>query len=175
MSLSQKRTKRIIIIAFQDLLYTHMLDSITVNDICEKAMIHRSSFYRYFEDKYDLLNEFTDYLGILFLDYLKEHSNKPFHDCFVDFIYPRRRIFINTVDKFGNPNQAINEALAHVILKRGHEISNNLSKQINNSTYPQLYARFFAFGLGDVMGICLKDNKITKKQLKMFIKELVQK
>lgn len=163
MSLSQERTKKIIIIAFQDLLYSNMFDSITINDICKKAMIHRSSFYRYFKDKYDLLNEFTDYLSVLFLDYLEVHYNKPFSDCFVDFIYPRRRLFINTVDKFGNPNQAINEALAQVILKRGHEMSSGISEQINNSNYPQLYARFFAFGLGDVMGICLKDNKISKK------------
>ncbi|MBO0778862.1 MAG: TetR/AcrR family transcriptional regulator [Ktedonobacteraceae bacterium] len=30
-------------------------ESITVTDICERAMVHRTTFYKHFEDKYDLL------------------------------------------------------------------------------------------------------------------------
>lgn len=28
-------------------------DSITINEICEKALVRRSTFYRHYEDKYD--------------------------------------------------------------------------------------------------------------------------
>ena len=34
---------------------------ITVDDICESAGIGRRSFYRYFKDKYDLLNWLYDH------------------------------------------------------------------------------------------------------------------
>lgn len=32
------------------------LKSITVNQICEQALVHRTTFYKHFQDKYDLLN-----------------------------------------------------------------------------------------------------------------------
>jgi AcrR family transcriptional regulator len=31
-------------------------NSIVVNDICDKAMVHRTTFYNHYQDKYDLLN-----------------------------------------------------------------------------------------------------------------------
>jgi AcrR family transcriptional regulator len=33
------------------------LDDITVNDICERAMVHRTTFYKHYPDKYALLEQ----------------------------------------------------------------------------------------------------------------------
>lgn len=38
-----------------NLLELHTFDNITVNDICKKAMVSRSTFYSYFRDKYELI------------------------------------------------------------------------------------------------------------------------
>ena len=38
-----------------DLLSENKFEDISVTDICEKAMIHRTTFYKHFEDKYQLL------------------------------------------------------------------------------------------------------------------------
>src|SRR5699024_10238415 len=35
-------------------------DHLTVDQICNEALLHRSSFYRYFNDKYDLLEQTMD-------------------------------------------------------------------------------------------------------------------
>lgn len=51
------RTKKIIKDSLIDLLNFKSFDSLTVNDISNKAMIHRATFYRHFDDKYDLLME----------------------------------------------------------------------------------------------------------------------
>ncbi len=40
----------------ENLLQENSLDSITVSDICDKAMVHRTTFYKHFSDKYDLCN-----------------------------------------------------------------------------------------------------------------------
>ncbi len=37
------------------LLEKNSFESLTVDQICKEALMHRSSFYRYFSDKYDLL------------------------------------------------------------------------------------------------------------------------
>jgi probable dihydroxyacetone kinase regulator len=49
-------TKRIIADAFEDLLKNQSFDSLTVQDIIKRCRISRTSFYRHFKDKYDLMN-----------------------------------------------------------------------------------------------------------------------
>lgn len=68
----------------RDSLFTLMqqkkLSAITVNDICEEAMVHRTTFYKHFYDKYNLLEYM---LEELLKDYLKvdikERINRPFY------------------------------------------------------------------------------------------------
>ncbi|MFQ9706226.1 MAG: TetR/AcrR family transcriptional regulator [Limosilactobacillus pontis] len=43
--------------ALMVLLETNSFDHLTVDQICKEALLHRSSFYRYFNDKYDLLEQ----------------------------------------------------------------------------------------------------------------------
>lgn len=43
--------------ALMTLLETNSFDHLTVDQICKEALLHRSSFYRYFNDKYDLLEQ----------------------------------------------------------------------------------------------------------------------
>lgn len=46
--------------ALLTLLEKHSFDHLTVDQICNEALLHRSSFYRYFSDKYDLLEQTLD-------------------------------------------------------------------------------------------------------------------
>lgn len=50
-----RRTYKLLWKAFEELLSEQHFSSITVNQICEKAMVHRTTFYKHFEDKFDLL------------------------------------------------------------------------------------------------------------------------
>lgn len=48
------RTRKFLSNALLTLLEKHSIDEITIHDICEKAMVHRTTFYTHFNDKYDL-------------------------------------------------------------------------------------------------------------------------
>ena len=48
--------QKALITTFSDLLETKSFENITIQDLCEKANVRRSTFYRHFNDKYDLLN-----------------------------------------------------------------------------------------------------------------------
>ncbi|MFD3262236.1 TetR/AcrR family transcriptional regulator [Paenibacillus lentus] len=50
-----RRTHKLLWNAFEELMSEQPFSSITVNQICEKAMVHRTTFYKHFEDKFDLL------------------------------------------------------------------------------------------------------------------------
>ena len=48
------RTRKLISRAFLELMVEKSFEDITVTDICDKAMITRATFYKYFEDKFHL-------------------------------------------------------------------------------------------------------------------------
>jgi AcrR family transcriptional regulator len=49
-------TKRLIKDSFLELLNTHSFEEITVSKICDKAEINRTTFYKYFDNQYQLLD-----------------------------------------------------------------------------------------------------------------------
>lgn len=51
-----QKTHQAHIISFSDLLQTKSFEQITVQDLCANANVRRSTSYRHFNDKYDLLN-----------------------------------------------------------------------------------------------------------------------
>lgn len=51
-----QKTYQALITSFSDLLQTKSFEQITVQDLCANANVRRSTFYRHFNDKYDLLN-----------------------------------------------------------------------------------------------------------------------
>ena len=51
-----EKTKTYLANALLELLKTKRFDDIKVTEICDKALIHKTTFYNHFEDKYELLN-----------------------------------------------------------------------------------------------------------------------
>ena len=49
------RTHTLLLRALSDLLQEMSFDEIRVKDLCQRAMVHRSTFYAHFEDKVHLL------------------------------------------------------------------------------------------------------------------------
>ena len=51
-----RRTHKLLFDALTSLLTEKNFDAIRISDICDKAMVHRTTFYKHFEDKYQLLD-----------------------------------------------------------------------------------------------------------------------
>ncbi|MEW9031593.1 MAG: TetR/AcrR family transcriptional regulator C-terminal domain-containing protein [Planifilum fimeticola] len=52
-----RRTRRLLWEAFMAELSERSFEEITVKGICERAMVHRTTFYKHYQDKYDLLEQ----------------------------------------------------------------------------------------------------------------------
>src|SRR5579884_3835195 len=50
-----RRTQRLLWEALIALMDERDFEEISVTDICDRAMVHRTTFYKHYEDKYDLL------------------------------------------------------------------------------------------------------------------------
>jgi AcrR family transcriptional regulator len=51
-----RRTRQLLVEAFHELIGKKGFQSVTVQDITERATVNRSTFYAHFEDKYDLFD-----------------------------------------------------------------------------------------------------------------------
>jgi AcrR family transcriptional regulator len=69
-----RRTNKLLWEALMAELSERTFEEITVTDICERAMVHRTTFYKHYEDKYALLEQ-----GIrqMYDDLLAEDEHKP--------------------------------------------------------------------------------------------------
>lgn len=73
------KTKRLLSQSLFDLLEKHTMSSITVNMICSESLVHRTTFYKHFYDKYDLLiHLFESFSKDYFELDLKHRINSPF-------------------------------------------------------------------------------------------------
>src|SRR6201988_3315043 len=52
-----RRTHKLLWEALMAELTLRPFEEITVREICERAMVHRSTFYKHYEDKYALLEQ----------------------------------------------------------------------------------------------------------------------
>ena len=50
-----QKTYKLLIEALFELMKEKPFESIKLTEICEKAMVHKTTFYHHFTDKYDLL------------------------------------------------------------------------------------------------------------------------
>ena len=83
-----RRTCSLLSLALVNLMQTRSFDKISVMHICERAMVHRATFYLHFEDKYDLLRyilseyakQITDYSITGLKEYITDAAEKFFAD-----------------------------------------------------------------------------------------------
>ena len=50
-----RRTHKLLWEALMTLMTEQEFETISVKEICDRAMVHRTTFYKHYEDKYDLL------------------------------------------------------------------------------------------------------------------------
>ncbi len=79
-----QKTHQALITSFSELLQSKSFEQITVQDLCTKANVRRSTFYRHFSDKYDLLNHVVgtliDHFRALYLPDINPDNPRQFFE-----------------------------------------------------------------------------------------------
>ncbi|RZI00587.1 TetR/AcrR family transcriptional regulator, partial [Staphylococcus condimenti] len=86
------KTKRALSESLFTLLESTMFSSITVNMICEEALVHRTTFYKHFYDKYDLLSYLLQNITKDYFEKdLRDRIHQPFQSIatFIDFPFTK--------------------------------------------------------------------------------------
>ena len=125
-----KRTKKALVQAFTQLLKDKNYNDITVNDITELADAGRSTFYRYFKSKADLLVEMHD--GI-FETFILNHSSAS--DWLSDDPSAELVEFFRKFQKSGPVQLSLTYTLGNDIDYVTREIIGLLNKKIEESLH----------------------------------------
>lgn len=76
-----RRTHKLLWEALMSELSLRSFEEITVKDICERAMVHRTTFYKHYEDKYALLEQG---MRQMYNDLLAEKMHQPLNTFSID-------------------------------------------------------------------------------------------
>lgn len=167
---SQIRTKRDITNAFLELLKSRTFQSITINDICEKAMVHRSTFYRYYKDKYDLLEHVTSIIAQNFYQHatLNRDSNRSFFEDLLDYVEDNRHIFLNITIK-NSSNNIYNELInlgSKILLENAKMMEDPISKKIRHFEHAKLACDFYSSGFINLLKNWIENEyQISKDEI----------
>lgn len=105
-----KRTRKLVQNSFLSLIQDMKISDINVTDICKKAMITRATFYKYFEDKYHLVE-------CIFEDFKEDVLDKKLESCTFDSLKDFYLKVIEMVVDF----VAQNETLFVSFVKNGYD------------------------------------------------------
>ena len=152
MTIGTKRTLRNLRESLTELLMVKPLEQISIQELCDKAMISRGTFYNYFYDKYDLLNYDWSQLQLLIdpefthpelnHDDYQEYMNL-FLQNLIIFLSKEREIYQKIINNNANSifSSNMHEYIeTQILLKLKVAISNKINYKIPLELMADVYA-----------------------------------
>lgn len=173
------KTKKNIYSTFEELMKNNSFEEIKVSDICNKAMINRSTFYAHYEDKYELLADYISTLKDMLSSELKKNTNiKNTKEYYLEMI---RLLLSHVEDKketyasimINNKNSITMDILYDVIER---DIVNQI-KEMSVKKEPKIPEAIISkFYLGAVISVCtdwISGSKYSKEEIIDFFSMLI--
>ena len=173
------KTKNNLHDALISLLKEKTFENIKVSDICEKALINRSTFYSHYNDKYELLLDSINTIKSNLLHDLEENEhNIDTREYYIELI----KLLLNHIEEMreiykpillNNRNSIIMDIILDVAKK-------DIEKRLENGNFKSKVPIdiLTTFYLGAIIGIgidTLENNKYEKQELIDYIDILLPK
>ncbi|ADH05734.1 MULTISPECIES: TetR/AcrR family transcriptional regulator C-terminal domain-containing protein [Bacillus] len=172
-NLTRLRTQILITNTFMELLKEKPFSAITINHICEKAMIHRSTFYRYYVDKYELFSATINTVAIELFEQTKQGLNleRTFFEEVIDYIDVNRALFFNVTSK--NNSRELYDKLIQLggeaLYENATQYNDPLSREIQNSDYPNVLCDFYCSGFFEIIKKWINNEYPYSKEELIYI------
>jgi AcrR family transcriptional regulator len=174
-----RRTKKLLSNALVGLLAEQSFESITVRQICERAMVHRATFYTHYTDKYELLQSVLNDVEADLLqiqtskDWDAESSN--FLLQFMDYVIAHRSLFtLLLVEKDAHSLTALMRRQFAAMTEA--QVKDFQASGVHYSVPPAVMAQFFAGAILGVVSWWLENQQpISPEQLTHYLDHLLSK
>ena len=172
------KTKNALYNALLELMKEKTFEEIKVSDICNKALINRSTFYAHFEDKYELLSDCINDLKTSLLNELKKNKTiSSTKEYYIEMI----KLFLNHIEEkkdtylaiaINNRNSILTDIIYDVI---DNDITSRLKTENKDSKIPdEIISKFY---LGAVVNVGIawlfNINKYTKEEMINYLSILI--
>jgi AcrR family transcriptional regulator len=147
-----KKTRWALKDALFSLLLRRRFDKITVNDLCEEAVVSRTAFYTHFEDKYALLRFSLEEIKKDIEDYERDHTDSENVTNMNEYIQQNGKLLKNLIDE---SNTELMNILIGLIAK---DVSKRICVDENLSPYDHALVNFCAGGFANLLLWQLKNN-----------------
>ena len=174
------KTKKILYNTLLKLMRQKNFEKIKISDICEEALINRSTFYAHYEDKYDLLMELFEEQKKSLLKELGDNENTSFSK---NYIMELLNILLNHIDQNKEVYSAIlsnnrNGILIDFLIDAlERDISDRLknNNEIMDSNIPlDIIVKFYAGGvINIVISWLTRKEKHSKEELISYMDKLI--
>lgn len=174
------RTYKLLKNALLELLSEDSFDNIKVNDICNLAMVHRTTFYSHFADKYELLDYcINDIEKELLSDFSgkKYATSKEFYTNLImnilHFLGSKKLFFRNMVNN--NYSNGIFTILHNSVISKITELLEKEEKAgIKFNSPIKIMAEFYSGALtSTIMWWLITNSKISEEELCNYIINLI--
>lgn len=176
------KTKKNLYEALLILMKEKTLEEIKVSDICEKALLNRSTFYAHFEDKYTLLHALIHDLKENLLEELKKNTNisnsKEYYieliKILLDHMEEKKEIYMPIM--INNRNSIAMDMIYNTL---NEDITKRL-EQDQKLTEKNIPVEFIAkFYLGAILNIGMEwlksENDYKREEIISYLEELIPK
>lgn len=169
--------------ALREALVTLMKDKqfeeIKISDICDTALVNRSTFYAHYEDKYELLVDIIDSLKINLLDDLDKNkkilNTKEYYieliKLLLNHINDKKDIYTKVL--INNHNSILMDILEDAVMK--DTTKKIRKKQIKTGDIPANI--FIKYYLGGVANVCIEwlnnQNTYTENEIISYLEKLI--
>lgn len=174
------KTQNILYHTLLELMKEKTFEEIKVSDICNQALINRSTFYAHYNDKYELLAEFIQELKNSLTGELRKNKNisntKEYYlemiKLFLDHIEEKRESYLAVM--IHNRNSITMDIIYDVL---DHDITSHLQQDnsIDGSQIPRsIIAKFYIGAVVNVGVEWLKNgNQYTKENMIEYFNLLI--
>lgn len=136
------KTKKALNSTLLELLTIKNFSDITVNEICKKSLVHRTTFYKHFMDKFDLLQyALKENTKEFFNLDLYDRLHKPFQSMEKSFVNKLSDVFEKQMN---NDKDFMDELIKHFIEVFSKDFKDNIDKvttptHLSQSLLPYIY------------------------------------
>ena len=174
------KTKKVLFNSLLSLMKEKNFEKIKISDICDEALINRSTFYAHYEDKYDLLIALFEDQRLSLLEELVGENNE---SHFKEYIMKLLGIVIDYIDDkkdvysailLHNRNGLLIDFLIDVIERDASERLKGY-KDIKESNLPlDIIVKFYVGGIINIgISWLTRSENYTKDELLKFIDRLI--
>ena len=171
------KTKNTLYQTLENLLEEYPFENIKVSDICNSALINRSTFYAHYNDKYELLSEYIESKKALLANELSKNTSikntKEYYlemiKLLLDYIEDKKDLYLKIM--INNKNSITMDIIYETVSK-------DIIKHINEEPVKNIPSDIISnFYIGAVFNVCMNwlnyNSKYSKEEIINYLDNLI--